>query len=293
MRFGGHETFPIRTGWLSKGLLLLGNGRNVQFDDPSVADVLGVGRNMSKSIRHWLHVTGLVTRDGRNAPIILTELGRLILSRDPYLQHIATWWALHINLATQTTAAAAWRWFFNDFARERFDRLTCIDEFTRALERKVNRLPSYKTIARDIACLLQSYSTPLPAEPLDPEDATDCPLRMLKLIVQHRDTGYFDRRFIARPIPPELLGYAFAQMQGEDHSGLFEIPFTDALVLQFAPGRVLALDAEGLASLLNDAERVCGREKIRTFLLGGERMIAVVWKSPTSWLADYYERVGG
>jgi hypothetical protein len=51
MRFGGHETFAIREGWLHKGLMLLAN-HPARVDDNHVADWLGVGRNMGKSIKH-------------------------------------------------------------------------------------------------------------------------------------------------------------------------------------------------------------------------------------------------
>lgn len=61
MRFGGHETFAVREGWLYKGLSLL-HERPDAFSDPFVADLLGVGRNMAKSIRHWLSVTGQIGR---------------------------------------------------------------------------------------------------------------------------------------------------------------------------------------------------------------------------------------
>jgi hypothetical protein len=53
MRFGGHETFAIREGWLHKGLRLLADEPHLLADDHA-ADWLGVGRNMAKSIRHWL-----------------------------------------------------------------------------------------------------------------------------------------------------------------------------------------------------------------------------------------------
>jgi hypothetical protein len=58
MRFGGHETFAIREGWLHRGLRLLVEEPG-QLLDEYAADWLGVGRNMAKSIRYWLAATGL------------------------------------------------------------------------------------------------------------------------------------------------------------------------------------------------------------------------------------------
>ena len=58
MRFGGHETFAIREGWLARGLELLTTTPELLVDEFS-EDHLGVGRNMAKAIRHWLVATGL------------------------------------------------------------------------------------------------------------------------------------------------------------------------------------------------------------------------------------------
>lgn len=292
MRFGGHETFPVRTGWLSKGLRLLERQGGESFDHVEIADELGVGRNMAKSIRHWLYVAGLALRTKRSEPVHLTPIGDLVLRRDPYLQHRATWWALHVNVVTHPDAATAWHWFFNDFTRERFDRMACSDEFVRSLERNGGRLPSRRTITRDVACLLQSYATPLPREHDDPEDATDCPFRQLGLATHHRDTGYFERRFEDRTLPPDLLGYVMSKASCGVEREVVEIAFTDALVTRGGPGRVFALNADGLVALLERAESTFGNDLARSYLLGGERMIATASRSSAAWLAGYYDRVG-
>lgn len=50
--FSGHETFPFRYPWLKKGF-------DAVLEDPSVFQrdeaitILGVGKNMVRSIRHW------------------------------------------------------------------------------------------------------------------------------------------------------------------------------------------------------------------------------------------------
>src|SRR5437867_7802356 len=102
MRFGGHETFAIREGWLHKGLKLLIEQPD-RLVDEYAADWLGVGRNMAKSIRHWLVATNLADqalgqRSGKTARLKVTEFGRLVYERDPYFSEIGTWWALHVNL---------------------------------------------------------------------------------------------------------------------------------------------------------------------------------------------------
>jgi hypothetical protein len=292
MRFGGHETFPVRPNWLSRGLSCVAEVPGRRFDSIEVADTLGVGRNMARSIWHWLQVTGLVGRGSREQPAILTPLGRLVLGRDRYFQIPATWWALHAVLVTQPHDALVWRWFFNDFARERFDRPTCVDELMRALVRTGERMPSAGTLGRDVTCLLHSYALPLPAELGDPEDATDCPFRHLGIVVEHRDTGIHERRFTTRTLPPELLGFVVARWLDDGAGEHVELPFTRALAEPHGPGRVLALDTDGLAQLTDDAESRLGADHVHTYLLGAERMIRVRCRPPEAWVETYYNRMG-
>jgi hypothetical protein len=202
----------------------------------------------------------------------------------------ATWWALHVVLVTQAQGALAWRWFFNEFDRERFHRSTCMDELSRRLERTVERLPSTSTLGRDVSCLLHSYALPLPATAGDPEDATDCPFRRLGLVVEHRDTGIFERRFTTRSLPPELLGFVLARWLPEGSGEHVELPFTRALAEAGGPGRVLALDSHGLMGLADVAERQSAGA-VRTYLLGAERMIRVHRQPAEAWLEACYDRV--
>ena len=72
MRFSGHETFPVRDGWLHKGLKLLIDAPDV-LHDKYAADHLGVGNNMAKSIRHWLLATGLAKPDTDKRGCLVAE----------------------------------------------------------------------------------------------------------------------------------------------------------------------------------------------------------------------------
>lgn len=104
MRFGGHETFAAREGWLHKGLRLLQEDPE-KFTQDDVADHLGVGRNMGRSIRHWLQATQLaeVVHGGhseKRSLLQMTALGRTIWDRDPYLLSEGLLWILHVNLVT-------------------------------------------------------------------------------------------------------------------------------------------------------------------------------------------------
>ena len=138
MRFGGHETFHIREGWLYKGLTLL-NDEPQSLHSLEAADLLGVGGNMAKSLHHWMLATGLAAnmKDGKSVTS-LSPLGKLILENDPYFTSISTWWALHVNLVNNPQFAASWDWFFNLSGQSRFEKGVAIEQFKRFLNRNSN-----------------------------------------------------------------------------------------------------------------------------------------------------------
>ena len=288
MRFGGHETFYIRPGWLTKGLTLMASGDDGGFADPAVADDLGVGRNMAKSIGFWLQATGLAGRSGRSSAFELTPLGRLLTSHDRYLQHALSWWVIHVNLARRPDSI--WSWFWNGFHVERFDRLHLQDNFARAIDRSGDKPPSAKALQREVAVLLQTYRRAVPAETTDPEDNLDCPLRQLDLLTLHVDLDRYERRSAWGRLPPEALAYCLA-VGYEAADKVIEIGFADALNGAGGPGRLFNLDADGLSDALGAAERAFGAGAFRTRLLGGERVVQLQAGPPTSWLERHFTHV--
>src|SRR5437588_6361618 len=295
MRFGGHETFAIREGWLHKGLRLLVE-ESARFHDPNVADWLGVGRNMGKSIMHWLLATGLGSAPLRNdseVQLQRTELGQLIYDRDPYFLHAGTWWALHVELANCESHAVTWWWFFNRFSLTRFDRAICLASLRAYLEHAPQRVPAQKTLQRDISCLVASYATVLPAESTDPEEADDCPLRELGLMTYSRSTGSCSLSTAAKPIPPELLGYAIAKslFMGISDQRSCEVTLREAVSKDGGPGKAFVMGPDALFELALKAEQVLDRAELEVSGLGAERTIRLVQRHPREWLAAYYERV--
>jgi hypothetical protein len=133
-------------------------------------------------------------------------------------------------------------------------------------------------------------AAPSPPEPGDPEDASDCPLRRLGLLVLHRETGLYERRLARRRAPPELLGFVLAL--GAADVDRIELTLGEALVLPGGPGRVLALDAEGLLGLATQAEEALGPEVVGVVTLGAERVLSVRRRPATAWLETCYDRTG-
>ena len=102
--FSGHETFPLRYGWLKKAFDAVAesadgsdNKHAVFLADDAIAR-FGVGKNMVASIRHWATTAGIIADlSGDDAHLIPTPLGNLIFGfdgADPYMEMPTTLWLI-------------------------------------------------------------------------------------------------------------------------------------------------------------------------------------------------------
>ncbi len=189
MKLRGHETFPIRKGWLNKGI------RNV-IETPDVfisrtenpMDILGIGANMVKSLRYWMQATKLTYEPNfgrRNQE--LTDIGTIIYRNDPYFEEIGTLWFVHYALATNIDDATSWYVFFNEFEMTEFSE----DDFTKAIKKYISinypddDIPSDRTISDDFKCIINTYYSKKRSSDntkYNPEDNIECPLTELGLI---------------------------------------------------------------------------------------------------------------
>jgi len=299
MRFGGHETFAVREGWLHKGLKLLQESPDVLASD-SAQDRLGVGRNMVKSIRHWLLATGLAERTGSQpakAPGSLapSPLGALIAERDAYFLEPATWWFLHVNLVHRREHAYTWWWFFNSFNRERFERSVCTEGLRRFLQLHESRAPGIRTQQRDVACLLSTYARHYPPHRTDPEDGAECPFIELGLLDYFRESGTF-RLNATNPdvLPPEVLCFAIARKSVVDHQPdrAVLVSVREAATQECSAGRALRLNPESLHDAAVRASTVLDPGSVSVQTQAGERIIALQSLEPVHWARRYYDRLG-
>lgn len=297
MRFGGHETFAIREGWLHKGLKLLLE-QNELIVDENLADYLGVGRNMAKSIKHWLVATGLaqfchIPAISKKPSLTASDFGELVWAEDPYFTEPGTWWALHVNLVNCSGHALTWTWFFNSFSFDRFDRSVCLESLKRHLQMAKQRMPSSRTLERDIACLLASYARVIPSEDTDPEEGNECPFRELGLLSNFKTSGYFQSHLGRKEIPGELFGYALSKAftDAAGGKGTTDIMLPDAARQPGGPGRVFQLTNESLFEVASQAEGSLPDGGIEIVGLAGSRAIRVARREPLEWMKPFYARV--
>lgn len=293
MRFGGHETFTIRDGWLHKGLNLLQREPEKLVDEFS-ADWLGVGSNMAKAIRHWLIAAGLARHEpgkrSKTTLLVPTELGNLIYTQDSNFTELGTWWVLHANLVNNKENAVSWDWFFNYFNHQKFDKSVCLDNACRYFQNN-KTMPSINTLDRDLLCLLGSYARKIPTEQNDdPEDARDCPLLDLGIMSYFRMTGTYQINYEVKNIPPEIFCYIISMTFGQTNQsgGSCNVTIQEAVTRPGGPGRICQLQSESLYEQAAKAEGIMQNQDIELVGLGGSRVIKFANKQPLEWLEKYY-----
>lgn len=302
MRFGGHQTFFVREGWLAKGLALLREDPS-KFDNPYVADLLGVGRNMAKSIEHWLLATGLaekIERRGRGRRdgqprLTVTELGEVVARHDPWFLDPGTWWFLHIKLVRTPAHAATWHWFFNHCALSRFERATVAAQLEQHERISSRRTVARKTLERDVSCLLGSYSVDVPYRRKDPEEKIDCPFQDMGIIRHYRASGYYEMNRSRKSISQHVLLYALQapDLMANESTGTVDVALHDLQRMEGGPAQVLALSSDALFEHLVELEANGAGAPLAMSGLAGDRQLRFDRTPAPPLLARHFEAVAG
>ena len=287
MKFGGHETFFLRPGWISKGLFLASEERDVVWNSNTASDAMGVGRNMSKSIGWWLNSTGLICRPSRSGPPAPTPLGEAFLAHDPYFTDPASWWFLHLSMVLGGNPDV-FSWFFRKNSDPRFTRSALEGNLIAWLDARGERKPAINTLHRDIVVLLQTYARQIPAPQVDPEDNLDCPLRHLGLLVHRRDTDTFERRHATARIPAVVVAAAL----GMESRGGGPEDYHDAQMDFSGPlprvGRILGMDVETTAERIVQASDELGPEFLSLRHLAGGRFATIRTQQLAKWAEMHF-----
>ncbi|CAO4157160.1 DUF4007 family protein [Methylorubrum extorquens] len=284
-RFGGHATFPVRYGWLPKGLeRLLETGKFTPTAE--TADDLGLGSKMAESLAYWLNEVGL-TAPGRGG-IQLSPLASLIHTHDPYFERPGTWWFLHLMLARRE--GTVWGWFFNDYNDRIFDRPTCTDAFLQFTRSRAIRPPSAAMAQRDVACLLSAYAARPGVDVVDPDDIGACPFRELGLLIRHDAVNRFERARRPHAVPIEVFLAVVALLSHD--TGITSLSLRELATLRGGPGRMLCMGLDAIETQVGKIGSKRYLEGTRTETIAGERRLMVPQHAPEHWLAKLYDRVG-
>ena len=204
-QLSGHETFPLRYGWLKKAYDAVSEAESVEekravFAGEDAIARFGVGKNMVASMRHWASAASIVREDPTRQELESTKLGRLLFDTaeglDPYMEAPATSWIAHWNVSGDP-GRTTWFWAFSHFPALAFERDTLVRGVANLAEERAWSRASMATIRRDVACFVRTYVHQAASGQVNYEDSLESPLAELALIkrVGRRD-GF---RVRARP----------------------------------------------------------------------------------------------
>ena len=247
MKFGGHETFHLRDNWIFKGLRMLNKHGDMFSNSEKSIELLGVGTNMVKSIKHWLIATGLAeTKKGK---LHTSSIGDLIMGYDQYFDRLGSSWVLHYLLSTNEENATTWYWFFNKFGVSEFTSESAshyLENYCSSLKKKVNS----NTLGKDINTLLRMYIEPEFTGNKSPEDNNICPLSRLALIKKQTNGAYRVCSPETDEIPIEIFGFCLINFWINQLDKISEFSFDELVNKDCSPSKVFCLNSDKTIDLL-------------------------------------------
>ena len=266
-QLSGHETFPLRYGWLKKAFDAVKasegdvDDRSVFTGEDAIAQ-FGVGKNMVASMRHWATASGVIEGVPDGHRIRATYFGEQLFDDadgiDPFMEDPATSWLVHWHLAGRPEKTT-WFWAFSHFPALFFERDMLVRGIARLAEDLVWARSSMATIKRDVACFVRTYVAQPTSRQASYEDSLESPLIELGLI---KPTGRRDGfRFVRGPKPSLGVGafcYAVTDFWSRSFNSANTLSFEALAHEPGSPGRVFMLDENSLVDLLGEMEQLTG-----------------------------------
>ncbi len=295
--FSGHESFPFRNTWLTKGVTQCAGGDGTFFSRDDAMVILGVGKNMVRSIRHWCLATGMLVEDpsvpnNRGRHLRPSNLGRSVFLGDrpwdPYLENIATLWLIHYQLVTSDSRATTWYYAFNELHRPEFTRRD-LEQAISLLAKRYRLRVSPNSLARDVDVFIRTYAGSTDAR-APYEESLDCPLAELGLMFQPDPAGpYAFARGPKDTLPDRIFLYALLDFAAR-HPEQKTFTFDELMYAPRSPGRAFKLDEASLADRLEKVAELTG-EALQLSETAGLMQILITGslEHRLQMLAGYYE----
>lgn len=280
IRLQGHEKFALRDGWLTKGLSII-DKRPDAFLGSEGPDLFGIGNNMVKSLRYWMKAFKLI-EENPGAGAKLSELGKIVLQNDVYLEKNFTLWILHSQIAKNIADATTWYMFFNKCNVIDMEK----DEIEKILYREISQYVmgqpfSENSLKNDVDVLLNMYSKNKVNN--DPEDKSQSPFANLGL-VKNTENLYSQTSPKRRDIDEWVVLYELAEMMRDKN----EISIERVLNGTCGISHIYQVKPVLANELL---DRLDAAEYIRVDRTAGLDMIYRTKAFTTeSVMADYYKR---
>lgn len=257
--FSGHETFPFRYPWLKKGFDAVREDGSV-FQREDAITILGVGKNMVRSIRHWCLAAGMVAGGTKRSDSLRpTELGEWLLhdekGRDPYLEDPASLWLLHWQIASNSRRATTWHWAFSYFNEPEFSVDHLAGHVHRWSQSQPGKRVAFSSVRRDVEVFVRTYVSTKASRGTMVEDSIDCPLVELGLIQARSDRRSFGfRRGAQEDLPDGVLIYATLKYWDALEGPPASLSVSELARMPGSPGRLFQIDESSLIGRLEQVE---------------------------------------
>lgn len=263
-QFSGHETFPLRYGWLKKAYdAIEANSGKPDARSPFLADEaiaqFGVGKNMVTSMRYW----GLAARtiaDESNGnlkgPFRTTRFGDAFFGDrgwDQYLEDPASLWWLHWQFAANPKPTTTVYFVFNHFNATSFYRDQLVGELKRYSQDIGCRELANLTLRRDVECFVRTYV----ARTGDTEEESlESLMSELALIqpIGKRD-GFVLSRGPKATLPDAIFYYGLTEF-ARSRNGIRSFSVETLAHEPGSPGRVFLLSEDALLERLSRIDEI-------------------------------------
>ena len=263
-QFSGHETFPLRYGWLNKVFDAVSKTKGKKnaslFSKEDAIVSFGVGKNMVASMKHWGLASGIMEES--DIGFRISKFGHLLMGPnglDPYLEASASLWLIHWKLASEPNRTTTWYWAFNCYSGLVFDQERLTTGLAGLCHEKAWLRISQTTLKRDVECFIKTYSNSnRSVAQAVTEDSLESPLCELALV---RPTGfrggYQFQRGPKLDLPDTVFVFAldsFWRQRSNARTLTVEAITFDA----GSPGRVFKLDEDAVSERLTRIEDASG-----------------------------------
>lgn len=250
-RFSGHDTFHCKEQWILKGAQLVEKeGCTGVFRKSEAIPLLGVGKNMVRSINHWLRAFGVLSKDDNVSGF--ANLLFLEDKLDPYLENDGSLWLLQYYLCKTNHSSIfqlIFSSYFSDKATLDFSEYQIFNYVNRLLVKKGLKEVAEKTFNSDFKVFIRTYVSPAKNEKTV-EDDFNAPLLSLNLV---SDTGrknaanqtiYRLNRGVQDSVSCEIFGYCILDEFKNETSITYD-------EIRKKIGSYLCLSNEGLETLID------------------------------------------
>jgi len=260
-RFSGHQTFPLRYGWLYKyyQTSLSGNFKKLSTDDLMVE--WGVGKNMVDGLKYWADRVGITSETNG-----ICEY-KTIHQNDAYLDNINSIWLTHWLLCRDVQDLTSYRIFFNFYNGLTVDKRSFMLFIRELFESRkfesstkkagVLQLSTENTLSKDISTLFLTYS--LNKSGKVSEDSFSSPLSELGLIKQFDKQTYLCELEERTTLSDTVFVYAlvdYFERQHSQYNHVATVSFDSFLMGEGSPARIFRMSQSEVELRLEKAVKL-------------------------------------